>query len=247
MEFEDLKNAELGGEFDIRQLQSCCRAIYGGVAWPGKNPGCAVVMAMSRQAEKPPWNDTDSYEVCVVDVVESDDTRELILQCRRLDAKWQPELWFGETNDAAEEFMAEANEDMERYFNDDDRRFDLGETHLLDIQNPYPYVLGTLKELLGERPRRLFLKEGIIKNYLGQIKPDEVAELKRGDFPAVEAVGIAVIEMLRVVKHPCLLPSHTGDDSVYRDDGEFDHLLRPGATDPGWEYDDEDDEWGHTV
>ena len=39
LEFEDLKEAKLGEDFAAHDLQRCCRAIYGGVAWPGKNPG----------------------------------------------------------------------------------------------------------------------------------------------------------------------------------------------------------------
>ena len=34
---------------------------------------------------------------------------------------------------------------------------------------------------------------------------------------------------------------------MFQDEGEYDHLLRPGAIDPGPEYDDEDDEWLHTA
>ena len=229
--WEDLKKAELGRTFDVKELQNCCRATYGSIAWPGKKPGFAVVLAMSRRKE----NDSDSHEICLLDECEHSDLRELIVQCRRLDAKWEPELWFGDTNnDAAEEFIYEMNANANaQWFDPAARKFNLVPTCLLypePMQEMYSYILGTLKGLLGERQRRLFLKDGIIKNYLDQIKPDEVAELKRGDYPAIEALGYAVVEMLHLVKHAGHLPSHTGDDSMYPDEGEFDHLLRPGAT-----------------
>jgi len=41
----------------------------------------------------------------------------------------------------------------------------------------------------------LFLKDSKTKNYLGEIEPSEVVTLELGDYPAVEALAFAVIEM----------------------------------------------------
>jgi hypothetical protein len=41
----------------------------------------------------------------------------------------------------------------------------------------------------------LFLKDSKTKKYLGEIEPSEVVTLELGDYPAVEALAFAVIEM----------------------------------------------------
>jgi len=237
LRWQDVKEAELGREFDIRHLRSCCRAVYGGVAWPGKRPGFAVVLATSQLKQ----DDTGSYEICLVDEYESSDMRELVQQCGCLDVRWEPDLWVGDThNGAAEEFIFRMNQDSERYF-------DLGPACFLDMQPVYPYILSTLKGMLGEKNRRLFLKDGKVINYLGEIEPGKIAELGRGDFPAIEALGDAVEEALYRAKTPEFTQTHTGDAGFGPERGKFDHLLRPGATDPGWDYDEDEEGWCHTV
>ncbi len=41
----------------------------------------------------------------------------------------------------------------------------------------------------------MFLKDSKTKNYLGEIEPSEVVSLELGDYPAIEALAFAVIEM----------------------------------------------------
>ena len=90
---EELKEAELGREFDIRQLQVCCRAIYGGVAWPGKRPGFVVVLAMARDRQ------TGEWEIYILDEFESSSYREILRHCEALNSKYEPEMWVGDTTD----------------------------------------------------------------------------------------------------------------------------------------------------
>ncbi len=234
--WDELKKAKLGHRFAVHELESCCRAIYGSVAWPGKKPGFAVVLAMSRSKK----NNSDSHEICLLDEYESSDMQKLIRQCGVLNRKYEPEMWVGDTtNDSAEEFMYEMRDDFDFY---------LSETDLSEMNPLYPYILGKLKALRDREHRRLFLQDDSkLLNYMGEIEPGEIDELERGDFPAIEALGYAVIEMQRVAEPAGLLPSHTGDDPTYPDEGEFDHLLRPGATDPGGEYDEDEDEWYQTA
>jgi len=240
--WDDMKQAELGRGFGETDLERCCRTVYGAVAWTGVNPGFAVVAAMGQGIE----GQADSHEICVLDEVECFDLWELIRCCGALDAKWGPQRWFGDTtNDAAQELISEFNESA-------DHPFQLAPSCLFDIDGAgrrmnqmYVYLLNTIKRLLNERHRRLFLKGSKVAGYLGMIEAGQVSELELGAFPAVEALGYALIEMLRDVKLPTLMPTHTGDDSVVRHEREFDHLLKSGATDPGVEFDpdyDEDDE-----
>lgn len=229
--WEELKEAKLGETFAVHDLERCCRGIYGGIAWPGKNPGFVVVVAMSLGKENVP----DSHEICVLDEFESFDTWELIRQCRRLNVQWEPELWVGDTNNAADEFINRMNEDHT------EPHFDMSRSYLLDDMEPpclYPYILGTVRRLT-EKSCRLCLKDGKVSNYLLGIKGDEIATLERGDFPAIEALGYAVEETEQQTKILGPFPINTAGD-LMPDEGEFDHLLRPGARDPGPEYDDDD-------
>ena len=44
-----LKTAELGQAFTNAQIQNQCMALFGGVAWPGRRPGFAVVLALAAE------------------------------------------------------------------------------------------------------------------------------------------------------------------------------------------------------
>ena len=228
----NIKIAPLGYEFTHTELKKQCRAVYGGVAWPGKRPGFVVILAIICPQDSKDW------EIYLLDEYESFNMRELIQQCGLMDTKYEPDMWVGDTtNDSAEEFMYEMRDDSDFY---------LSETDLTEMEPFYPYVLGKLKELLNPKHRRLFLKNSKLLSYLGEIEPEEVAKLERGDFPALEALIYGTVELIRIVEYESAgpFPTHTGD--YYPKEGEFDHLLRPGARDPGPEY-DEDESWYHTV
>jgi hypothetical protein len=206
LSWEELNKAKLGEIFATHDLDACCRTIYGAVGWPGKHPGFAVVLAVSRK--KYP----ESHHICLLDEYESSDTYELVRHCRRLNIKWEPELWFGDTeNGSAEEFIHEMNEDDERQ----GHRFDLSETIILTDMDPphYPYMLGKLKELRDSKRRRLELKESRILSYMSMIESSEEAVLELGDFPALEALMYGVIELLRAVEGQSAdsMPEFTGD------------------------------------
>ena len=52
IDWDVLKETDLGGELttdDIRDLKLKSKAIYGGVSWPDKRPGLAVVLAMDSR------------------------------------------------------------------------------------------------------------------------------------------------------------------------------------------------------
>lgn len=133
------------------ELANQCKAIYAGVAWPGKQPGFAVVVAMT------PEEHFDGHDTYLLAEYESFDMRELVRQCGVLDAQYEPMTWYGD----------EFNENAER-------PLDLAPTDSMGVQPLYPYLLGTLKKLL--RDHRLFLKGSRIAGYLSQIEPGEIAE-----------------------------------------------------------------------
>lgn len=183
---------KLGQDFSQEELKLKFQAIYGGVAWPGKLPGYAVVAAMGRVKH------LDNYDIYLLGESESEDTRELIKQCGVLDYKYQPSRWIGDSlNDAADRFVQEMNSERDPEDSDYHRRrrqFHICATPILDMQPLYPYIFPEIKRLLEEKCRRLSLKGSKIPNYLA-IKPNEIAALELGDYPAIEALAFAVLEL----------------------------------------------------
>ena len=79
---------------------------------------------------------------------------------------------------------------------------------MLEMQNLYPYMLDELKRLLREDRRMLFLKGSKVESHLGDIEEEDIAELKLGEYPAIEATCFAVLTMLieqkNLIKRPKL-------------------------------------------
>jgi len=100
IDWERLKETSLAESLEprpARDLRLNCRALYGGVAWPGKLAGFAVVLAMSRSRH------FDSGDIYLLDEYETFDTRELVRQCDVLRFKYRVETWIGDIrNDAAQ-------------------------------------------------------------------------------------------------------------------------------------------------
>lgn len=203
-EITDLKTAELGYGFDAQDLRNQSKLIYGGVSWPGICPGFAVVVAMSI------YKHFDSYDIYLLDEYESEDMRKLVRQCGVLDFKYQPDCWIGDNrNDAADHFIREMNRENEP---DEDegrrpnkrRRFSLRSTPILSMECSFQYILPEIKKLLDEKRRQLFLKGSKVLDYLGTIRPEEILSIEFGDFPAIEALAFAVIEIRRSVNKPSI-------------------------------------------
>ncbi len=189
LEWKDVKEATLGQSFEIKALHNCCKGVYGGVCWPGKRPGFAVVIAMDRARR------LDSYDVCLLGEYESFDIRELVRQCGALDLKYLPDQWIGDRkNDAADQFLSEMNNEPQ---DANRRQLNLSWTSLFDMEQLYPYILAEIRRLLASNCRQLFLKESRILGYLSEIRPGEIVDLEQGDYPAIEALALAVIEMRR--------------------------------------------------
>ena len=188
MIWDDLKKAELGQSYNVQELTCCCHAIYGGIAWPSKRAGFAIIVAMNFVL--PP----ERREICLLDEYESFSVRDLVRQCGVLDLKYAPKQWIGDWQfGPAERFIAEINSNLEKRGR---RPFSPVEPfELLEMKPLYPYILDEIKRLLDRDHRQLFLPDDSkILNYL-RIEPDEVAELEFGAFPAIEALAFAVIEM----------------------------------------------------
>ena len=72
------------------------------------------------------------------------------------------------------------------------------------MESMYSYVLPQIKELC--RLKQLFIKEGKIANYLRSIQENEISELKLGNYPAIEALAFAVMELRDAIEQENKMP-----------------------------------------
>ncbi|MFC1634237.1 hypothetical protein ACFL5Z_05295 [Planctomycetota bacterium] len=202
----DIKTSELGHVFTYQELQNQCWAVWGGVAFPGKRPGFAVVVGMGKQKY------FDSHDIYLLDEYESIDIRKLVRQCGALDRKYFISYtgygrrglqgqWIGDhKNGAASRFIEEMNNEFGRVYHDIDDyinswHFSLCSTRLFKLERPYQHLLPQIKNQLNPEQRQLFLKDSKVTSYLADTEGSEMAELELGDYPAIEALGFAVAEM----------------------------------------------------
>ena len=166
-------------------------ATFGAVALPGKKPGFVALLGMSTTRHN------NFRDIFLIDEFEHDDTRTLLRKLGPFNDDYQPERWIGDNkNNAARSFLGEMNSernDLDSQF--DDRDVYLTWSQILEDDNPYQRIIPEIKILLPEENRRLYLGDSLAKTSLSNIKPDEIYTLKPGDFPAIEALGMAVIEM----------------------------------------------------
>ena len=183
--WEKLKKAELGQTFDGKELKECCSGVYGGLSWPSKRPGFAVVVAANSL--KTFGRERD--EVCLLDEVESADMWELIERCSGLDLKYGPSAWIGDNeNPIADEFMREMRSDSNWC------AFSVTRASILAMDRPYQYMLQSLRRMLRKDNRRLFLKDSRSLEYLREIEDGPEVELELGEFPSIEALAFAASE-----------------------------------------------------
>ena len=174
--------------FDLKQDVQF-EKIYGGVGWPGKRPGFGVVVGQKKE-----WR-LGGRDLVVLDEFEEGDTRKLVRRLGGLDFHYRPNLWIGETkNAAADKFIREMNRETDPRQGGRDLR--MRRTRLLDMDNLFEYAFPTLKELFQPERRRLFLEKGkLLRQYLGQPQETDLREIRLGDYPAIEALMYVALEL----------------------------------------------------
>ena len=191
----DIKTAALGHTYSVEELADNFQMIYGGVAWPTERPGCAVVLGMGREKR------FKNYPIYLLEEFESMDLRKLVWECGAFHFQYRPSQWIGsQPNESAHRFIQEMNEEFETRLeqsNEDGQDFYPSSTPITEKDSPYPYMLGSLKRLLDESRRMLFLKDSRVLDYLGGIEPTEVATLELGSYPGIEALAGAVLWLRR--------------------------------------------------
>lgn len=163
------------------------KKIFGAVAWPGKRAGFAVIIG--QRAE---W----SGACVLLDETEAADIRQLVRACGGLDYFYRPDGWYGDSeNRAACEFIREMNQENRQQHNIGRTDFVLRRSRILDIKNVFDFVYPTLKKMLAKGS--LTLKDSKLTEYMLQVQASDLPAIDFGDYPAVEALAFAVLELER--------------------------------------------------
>jgi hypothetical protein len=198
--WDQAKELPLGHPWNMDDLRYHFRAVWGGVAFPGKNPGFAVVAGLRPVQQK------DVYEVHVLAEAESPDLGELLRQCRALGSAYhigglatdEAFRWLGDwRNAAAGRVVQEVNGEGRPFYGAMSRpgreQLQISSTPILDMKDqPYAFMLSLLRQNLAEGRKQLFLHGSRMQHYLTAIQPEDIFQLQFGAFPAIEAVSFVV-------------------------------------------------------
>ena len=229
----DIRTSKLGEHIEYVDMIDATQAIWGGIAWPGgdkgeNKPGYVVIVGACKEQYP------GGYELCVLDDYESFDVRELVRQCvamdlkywvswRRIDQSGEPEgRWLAdEIHDAARTFLSEANAEFRRELRlnkslTEPRKIRLRHTALLEKEYLYDFLLPQLSLWLQPDRKLLYLKDSQVALHLQYFEGEgaiDIAGLKIGYCPAIEALGYVTVELQNYLKR---------QEVEYQEDDNFD-------------------------
>jgi hypothetical protein len=160
----------------------------GAFALPGQNPGCITIVG-SEGVNK---------DLHVIDEFESHITNDLIRYLYVFEDKWRPE-WFGDSqNRTARHLLNELNQERGGPNDHCMRRREIYPrwSAVLDEVEPYQHLCAILQPLLQQDMKRLHLHDSKAGLYFSELKPEEFHCMTWGENPTVEALGMAVFELL---------------------------------------------------
>lgn len=185
-----LKDRPLNEVLDERQRKRLYTVIVGGVSWPSKQDGYAILLAMGRETTFSPWC---AY---AIEEYETSDIYKLIRHCCQLQLKWEPDRWVADIeNDAAFEIVARTNMEFERDKGDAWEGFPASPPIILDHKRPYEFISPTIRKNLQEDRKRLYLKNAKAEYMMTLLETREISNYKWGDFPHLEALCFALMDI----------------------------------------------------
>ena len=178
------------------------RRVFAGVGWPGKvRPGSVIVIGEMSELD----HGLNAYPMKILDEFESFNLYELVEKMFFFDLYYRkPELWLGDKeNFAGTKVLGELNEKYAKTpikkVNQRTREVDLSHSSLVG-SNQFPYVYSALHRLLAQEKKVLTLGVNSVRAYLSQIAAEDINTIRTGDYPAIEALGYAAIELDRSQK-----------------------------------------------
>jgi hypothetical protein len=185
--------------------------IVGGVSYPGKRPGFAIIAGL-RTIDR-----GEHCEVYVLDQFESVDLRKLLLWCHAAGSRYNiapdPDRTFRWAGDykhaAAGRIVGEINDENRSQPHRD--LLSICASSLLDSGvGFYAYIPSIIKERREQSHQSLFTRGSTVESYLNSIQSDHPADLRLGDYPAMEALAF-VDTLLRQQAYYRLDKQHQAD------------------------------------
>ena len=223
MEREELRSLALDFAWTQETVAATFAAVMGGVAYPGRRPGFAVVAGLCHPKAK------DDCEIHVLDEVESPDLGELLRACHALGGKWRlpdtrpdvPFRWIGNGKHVgAQEIIWRLNREPENEYN----QLDVEYTAILDDPTPYLTMFALLSDLTHPERKRLYLHGSKVAHGMNEIPADELAETKLGEYPSIEALAFVVHALREHTEYIIHAREWAGrDTNPYRNWARFNH------------------------
>lgn len=196
-EWDEIRTAPLGSVRDHRVLNKFYRRILGSTVAPSKQKGYSCIIG-----ERAP--DGQPTEYYLLDEYENANLMSLIHWSVASWKPYRPEVWFGDPrNIAARQLVADYNQQL-------DVSFALTPSSISDMPQLYSYIIPVLRDLFSPKIRRAFMGQSLCRAKLASIKLDEIPAMRGGDLPAVEALGIVLLE----AEHRREIPLHLLEDDM---------------------------------
>jgi hypothetical protein len=189
MTWDELKNQPIAAKLaDADKSQFA--DIAGGVSYPGNRPGFAVIAGL-RTIDR-----GEHCEIYVLDEFESVAMRKLLSWCHATGPRYnidpdpdQSFRWAGDYQHAAAgRIVGEINDENRSQPRRDN--LSICGSSLLDSGDKfYAYIPSIIKGRREQSPQSLFTRGSMVENYLSSIQSDDPANLRLGDYPAMEALA----------------------------------------------------------
>lgn len=193
MEREELRTLGMDHPWTPKGLHEHFAVIFGGLAYPGRRPGHAVVVGLLYAQAK------EDFEAHVLGETESEDLGVLLRACRglasryRMPGMWvkEPFRWIGNGKHAgANRIMWKLNDEVQGGHGRD--RITVESATILDTPQPYLSLLAILRDHTQGARKTLYLHGSRVAHAMTEIRSDEVADTLLGEYPAIEALGFAL-------------------------------------------------------
>lgn len=195
MQHMKLTERPLGEALEAHERKRLYACIVGGVSWPCRQPGYAVILGFGRDSEVEP------YRIVVLDECIDFDLQELYIQATILDQKWSPHKWFADTdNEAAQQIQFDYYRECEKD-NPRHERMYITPALVLGTMKPellYGYILPKIRSHLKHDRKKLFLKDSQVRQDLEKIDDGDLPDFNMGDRPSIEALAFALLEIEKV-------------------------------------------------
>lgn len=182
------------------------RRIIGGVEWPGKRPGFAVVVGEDFEEDK----SLDVHHLWVLKEHETESTKKLIEKCMEFKYNNGANKWYGDiSNEIEMAFVEKANKNI----NYRDHLY-IEEAPFSDEPEAFAFCVRIIKKCVDTQGKYLHFNKSEIPAYLREIQSEAKDSLKVGDYPAISALGYA-IGYLSTYEPPSLESRAVDDSKAY--------------------------------